>query len=175
MAMHLLMSNAGMSQSRRVLVATQDPDFACSMVAWLTTTGFELTLVTTFQAAKRQLTLKPALVIADVKLGAYNGLQVAAWARGLGIASIVIGPPDAVLLRDAMDLGATYLEPELAESPFLTTIRSLLGVDDHAPARAHTIGNPPDVATDDDADWPLWREPATLARAAGAPKRPVVH
>ena len=164
-----------MIEPRRVLVATQDPGMAHCLVAWLSTAGLDLTLVTTFQAAKRQLAMKPSLVIADVKLGAYNGLQVAARAGALGIASIVIGPPDTVLVRDAMDLGATYLATDLAESPLLATILSLMGVEDEATAPACATDGRSDVAAEDDHEWPLWREPEATVRTTGSPKRSVVH
>ena len=166
-----------MSDFRCVLVATQDPGIARSVIAWLSPAGVDLTLVTTFEAAKRQLTLKPALVIADVKLGAYNGLQVAARARVLGIASIVIGPPDNVLLRDAIDIGVTYLETELTETPLVETTLRLLGVDGTAGTASTTNGatGTPGTTETDDRGWPLWPESAPTVFTPGSAKRALVH
>ena len=164
-----------MNQPRRVLIATQNPTTAGSMITWLGEAGFELTIVTTFEAAKAQLAMRPALVIADVKLGAYNGLQVAARARLLGIASIVIGPPDVVLVRDANDLGAAYLESEVAESPLVAMTRRLVA--DHEPdgdtqdgAAASQVPAFADAAED---HWPLWHDEGAIVRPAGG--KPVVH
>jgi DNA-binding response OmpR family regulator len=120
------------------------------MVAWLGV-GFDLTIVTTFEAAKAQLSLKPELVIADVKLGAYNGLQVAARARMMGTATIVTGPADAVLRRDALQFGAVYLESGLCESPLVATVRRLLGMEPEPCPR-------PEPAQDR-TDWQAWSEP----------------
>ena len=140
-----------MTHHPRVLVATQNPGFASSMVACLGG-GFDLTIVTTFEAAKAQLALKPELVIADVKLGAYNGLQVAARARMLGMATIVTGPEDAVLRRDASQFGAVYLESALCESPLIDTVRRLLGLEPDPCARPHE-------PTSSRSDWQAWTQP----------------
>ena len=97
----------------RVLVVTQNRAFANTLLAALLPSGFELSVVTTFTTAKSRLPLHPDLVIADVKLGAYNGIHLAVRAQALDIPAIVVGPDDAVLQRDATAMGATYMPEPL--------------------------------------------------------------
>ena len=159
-----------MNHPRRVLIATQNPTTAGSLVAWLGAAGYELTIVTTFEAAKAQLAMRPALVIADVKLGAYNGLQVAARARLLDIASIVIGPPDVVLARDANDVGAAYLASDLAEAPLVAMIQRLIAdcePDGTAAGQVEAFGDDPD------GHCPLWHDDGAIVRPAGG--KTIVH
>jgi len=95
-----------MESAPRVLVVTQKLD----ALRWsLMPKGLEVTLVTTFADAKAHLKTEPDLVIADVKLGFYNGIHVAIRALAADIPAIVIGPDDSGLRRDAVAIGATYI------------------------------------------------------------------
>jgi hypothetical protein len=64
---------------------------------------------TTLCSATRVLNWQPDLVIADVRLGAFNGLHLAMRAIWAGIPAIVMGFEDGVLRREAAAMGATYL------------------------------------------------------------------
>ena len=98
-----------MTQGRRILVVAQSTTLAGNLLAWLGDPEHELVIVNTFAAAKHHLTTRPHLLIAEVKLGEYNGLHLALRARALGIPSIVVGAADETFSRQAEDLGAMYL------------------------------------------------------------------
>ena len=98
-----------MVRRRQVLVVAQNRKLASCLMSWLEATEHELSLVTTFAAAKLHIETGPDLVITELKLGDYNGLHLALWAQSAGIPAIVIGPEDVVLEKDAQALGATYV------------------------------------------------------------------
>ena len=106
-----------MSTRRHILVVSQNPRTANTLIAWLSPAGYELSIVNTFTAAKAHLNSAPDLLITDLKLQEYNGLHLALRAHVVGIPAIVLGPEDQVLAKDAFELGATYLStlPSRAE------------------------------------------------------------
>jgi hypothetical protein len=74
-----------------------------------------------------QLRAHPHLVISQVRLGAYNGLHVALRALCQGIPAVVIGTPDAVLERDAEQLGATFVKSgELERDRLIALVHALI-------------------------------------------------
>jgi DNA-binding response OmpR family regulator len=98
-----------MSQGRRILVVAQSTTLASTLLTWLSDPQTELVIATTFAAAKHHLTTRPDLLIAEVKLGEYNGLHLALRGRALGVPSIVLGSDDEAFSRQAEQLGAMYL------------------------------------------------------------------
>ena len=106
-----------MSTRRHILVVSQNPRTANTLIAWLSPAGYELSIVNTFAAAKIHLNSAPDLLVTELKLQEYNGLHLALRAHVVGIPAIVLGPTDAVLAKDAFELGATYLSalPSRAE------------------------------------------------------------
>jgi DNA-binding response OmpR family regulator len=98
-----------MSMRRHVLVVSQNPRTANTLIAWLSPAGYELSIVNTFSAAKVHLNARPDLLITELKLQEYNGLHLALRAHALGTPSIILGSEDPVLAKDAFELGATYL------------------------------------------------------------------
>ena len=97
-----------MSQGRRILLVAQSTTLASTLLTWLGDTQ-ELVIANTFAAAKHHLTTRPDLLIAEVKLGEYNGLHLALRGRALGVPSIVLGTDDEAFSRQAEQLGALYL------------------------------------------------------------------
>ena len=93
----------------RVIVVTQDADLAGTLSGWLADAGLPFVVATTFAAAKQLLETQPGLVIASVKLGAYNGLHLALRAREKGIPAAIIGDADIPIAREAEQVGAAYL------------------------------------------------------------------
>jgi DNA-binding response OmpR family regulator len=116
-----------MSRRHHVVIVAQNPALATALLSWLGSAGYELAIVTTFAAAKALLETKPALVISELKLGEYNGLHLALKARAVGIPTIIVGPHDAVLQKDADELGATYLTSVLRRSQVLDLVSERLG------------------------------------------------
>ena len=116
-----------MSRRHHVVIVAQNPALATALLSWLGSAGYELAIVTTFAAAKALLETKPALLISELKLGEYNGLHLALKARAVGIPTIIVGPHDAVLQKDADELGATYLTSVLRRSQVLDLVSERLG------------------------------------------------
>lgn len=116
-----------MPRRHHVVIVAQNPALATALLSWLGTAGYELAIVTTFTAAKALLETNPALIISELKLGEYNGLHLALKARAAGIPTIIIGPQDAVLQKDADELGAAYLTSVLRRSQVLDLVASRVG------------------------------------------------
>ena len=116
-----------MSRRHHVVIVAQNPALATALLSWLGSAGYELAIVTTFAAAKALLETKPSLIISELKLGEYNGLHLALKARAVGIPTIIVGPHDAVLQKDADELGATYLTSVLRRSQVLDLVAERLG------------------------------------------------
>lgn len=123
-----------MARRHHVVIVAQNPALATALLSWLGSAGYELAIVTTFAAAKALLETEPALVIAEVKLGEYNGLHLALKARAAGIPAIIIGPRDPVLLKDATELGASYVTSVLRRRQMLDLVADRLGSQLPAPA-----------------------------------------
>jgi DNA-binding response OmpR family regulator len=110
----------------KILVVDTDPLSVSSLQAELQRAGFETVEATSFQAAKDLLkTLRPTVMIADVRLGAFNGLHL--FLRGrmqqpdlVGIVTSSI--PDAVLQTETSRLGGTFLVKPLNLSEVLALI-----------------------------------------------------
>jgi len=97
--------------SQKVLVVAQDTRLAMALVSWLRESGCEPALTTSFSDGRNQLEMRPAIIMAQVRLGAYNGLHLALRARAKGIPAIVLGDADPATEREAREVGAAYLNP----------------------------------------------------------------
>jgi DNA-binding response OmpR family regulator len=72
--------------------------------------GFEVLAVGTFAEGRAALTrMRPDLLIADVRLGEYNGLQLLTTSSRPEAAIIITGHPDPVIEADAHRMGADFL------------------------------------------------------------------
>jgi DNA-binding response OmpR family regulator len=99
------------SRPRKALVVAQDTQLAMTLVSWLRQSGCEPAVTTSYSAGRVGLDEGPAIVIAEVRLGAYNGLHLALRARAKGIPAVVFGEADAATEREARQVGAAYLSP----------------------------------------------------------------
>ena len=90
----------------KILVVAHTPTLASSLVAWLGS-GYDLVLANSYAGGKAQLAAQPDLLVAEMKLGEYNGLQPALRGQVAGIPTIVLGPDG--FEHEAEQLGATYL------------------------------------------------------------------
>jgi DNA-binding NtrC family response regulator len=75
-------------------------------------TDYQVVALSDFATARAALEQQPPdLLISEVKLGAYNGLHLAivAHVRQGATRSIIIGPPDPVMEREAHRQHAVYL------------------------------------------------------------------
>jgi len=91
--------------------------------------GHEIVLRTDFESARLELDRHPPdLVVAQVRLGAFNGLHLAIRARGRGLPTqtILIGEPDAVLEHEAKEQHAHYLAWPVDQQTLAATIHDVL-------------------------------------------------
>ena len=85
---------------------------ALFLMATVSALGFQVTTTDTFHGAVERLRVPPTLLIADIRLGEYNGLHVVlrGKAASTDLAAIVTSAADDPVLRlDAEQLGATFV------------------------------------------------------------------
>jgi FixJ family two-component response regulator len=116
-----------MPNRKRVLIVEDHEATRQGLRALLTNAGYEVEAAGGFSEARRALSEHaPDLLITDLRLGEYNGLQLVA-AVPLGIPSIVVtGFPDAVLGADALKLGAHYITKPIDTNALLNLIEETL-------------------------------------------------
>jgi DNA-binding response OmpR family regulator len=107
-------------QDRRVLIVDDEPGLLDAMTTAFQRAGRNVVGCRTFEAAREKLLAEEFhCLITDVRLGAFNGLQLAVIARNRtpDVAIIVFSGFDDPVLRDeALHLGARYLvKPVSAE------------------------------------------------------------
>jgi len=108
------------------LVADDDVSVLAITARWLQEAGYDVITASTFAEARTQIRQSiPAILVADVRLGEFNGLQLALIAREVRPdARIVIisGYDDAMLRRDAKTIGAVFLQKPVQSSALLTAV-----------------------------------------------------
>lgn len=99
-------------------------------VAAASSLGFRVTVADSFQEALERLRVPPALLIAHIRLGEYNGLHLVLRGKAArrDLAAIVTsGVADQVLQAEAEQLGATFvLKPTTAQELSAAICRTLL-------------------------------------------------
>lgn len=95
----------------RVLIVDDEPDVVAQMRDALEKAGFETLTATTFDEGRRLLQTEPCpdALVADVRLGQYNGLQLVVIRPGPTRAVVVSGHWDRTLEAEARRQGAPYL------------------------------------------------------------------
>jgi hypothetical protein len=132
-----------------ILVVVPSPAVADAVVPAFGGGMYDVVVVRTFARAKTHLALRPALLIAEIRLGEYNGLHLALRGQAAGVPTVVIGEPDSVLEAEARNLGATYLRTtEPLRHNLLQALPELLRED-----ASHVDGPARDVTWLDRADW----------------------
>ena len=113
----------------RILVVSQDSAECSTLVEWLSAAGHTASAVSDFPHAKRQLdAFPPDVLIANVKLGQYNGLHLAIRAKFAPSPTpvLVVGPADAVLQAEAERQHAGYLTVPVGHVEVLDGVDALL-------------------------------------------------
>jgi len=94
----------------RILIVDDDPTTRVGLAELLQQSGYETTAVPSFEQAARLIrTAPPDLLIADVRLGPFNGLQLVISSPTPLPAIIITGFADPVLESDARRRGADYV------------------------------------------------------------------
>ena len=108
------------SEIQRVLIVDDEPALLDALRTALRRAGCDVTACRTFEDAREQLlTDEFDVLVTDVRLGAFNGIQLAVIARDKSSTIRIIvfsGYDDPVLKAEAARLGGTYLlKPVSAE------------------------------------------------------------
>ena len=114
-----------MTSKPSALVVAPTHTVASKLFAWLTDAGWAPLIVPSFLDAKQHLEQNPSLMIAEIRLGEYNGLHLALRAQVRGIPVVVIGECDSVLQREAEEVGAAYMPPDVEPQQLIAGIHRL--------------------------------------------------
>jgi DNA-binding response OmpR family regulator len=113
--------------SYRILIVEDDEATRRGLGALLTNAGYVVLSAGTFVEGRRLLAEHaPDLLIADLRLGEYNGLQLVAVAPFAVPSIIVTGFPDPVLEAEALKLGAHYVTKPITVDALLTLINDTI-------------------------------------------------
>lgn len=95
---------------------------------WLTTAGYDVEVFTQFEAALwRMKDGVPDVLITDVRLGAFNGLQLVVYAKMVSpalTAIVLTGFEDPVLRKDTQAAGGHYLVKPVSATDILSVLRA---------------------------------------------------
>jgi DNA-binding response OmpR family regulator len=115
----------------RVLVVDDQEDVLNTLLRFLTLGGYDPVGLTQFDEAKRYIDeIGPDVLVTDVRLGAFNGLQLALRLRAARpeAAIVVLSAWDDPLLRqEAERIGARYLMKPLKREQLLSAIAAARG------------------------------------------------
>jgi DNA-binding response OmpR family regulator len=114
----------------RVLLANEDPLERRALTALLCDAGYDTTAAASFEEARTAMDRgAPDLLIAHLRLGAFNGLHL--FLRGRAdrpdmAAIITTGPEDAGIKSEAMEFGVLCVLTRVFTRDFLPTIARLI-------------------------------------------------
>jgi DNA-binding response OmpR family regulator len=121
----------------RVLIVDDEPDVIELLSDVLRAEGYETASATTFEEGKRLLvTTLPDVLITDVRLGHFNGLQLVVIRPATTAAVVVSGYWDRTLDEEARRNGAVYLLKPVAGESLLEAVRQVLA---HRPPPAPAV------------------------------------
>jgi len=121
----------------RVLIVDDDEVYLEGMKELLEDAGYVVDLASSFDDGKQRLREhSPDLLIIDVRLGAFNGLQLISTGRVRIPAIVVTGFDDTVLRADADGFGASYVVKPIKPAALLDLIEQKLSINGHESAAA---------------------------------------
>ncbi|MFL6280703.1 MAG: response regulator [Vicinamibacterales bacterium] len=124
----------------RVLIVDDDEVYLDGMKELLEDAGYEVFLASSFENGRQTLRdHSPNLLIIDVRLGAFNGLQLISTGEVRIPAIVVTGFDDTVLRADADGFGATYVVKPIKPAALLSLIEQKLSVDHPRPRSTNDI------------------------------------
>src|SRR6476620_6413091 len=111
----------------RVLIVDDDEVYLEGMKELLEEAGYVVDLASSFDDGRQRLREhSPDLLIIDVRLGAFNGLQLISTGQVRIPAIVVTGFDDTVLRADADGFGASYLVKPIKPAALLALIEQKL-------------------------------------------------
>ena len=116
--------------SHVVLIAEDDAATLAGWSAYVRDAGFSVVPASSFAEAHRLMSfVRPDVLVTDIRLGEYNGLQLVVQAGTLHPAPSVIvtsGYEDPVLAAEAERLGATFLRKPVQPADLLSLISEMV-------------------------------------------------
>lgn len=124
-------------RSNTALLVEPSASDAIRVTLVLSELGFQVTVSDSFQQAKTQLTPPPALLITELRLGAYNGLHLVLRGKSIHpqLAALVTSHvEDPLLWTEAERLGATFVPKSVSPQEFRAAVLRTLfrSVEGHA-------------------------------------------
>lgn len=119
-----------------ILIVEDDKSTLSGWVELLRAAGYGVTGVSTYEEGRQELAAMPDLLITDVRLGVYNGLQLLMRGRMVNPrlqAIVVTGYADQIVRREAVHLLAEHLEKPVDADRLLQVVGNALR---HPPAAA---------------------------------------
>jgi CheY-like chemotaxis protein len=111
----------------RILLVDDDEATRQGLAVLLAEAGYTVDPVGSLKAAMDELAQRaPDLLITDVRLQGYNGLQLLAMSPTRVPTIVITGFPDRMLQADAQKMGAEYLIKPVAPAALLAVIRRKL-------------------------------------------------
>ena len=115
---------------KRVLIVDDDSRVLSLTRRWLAEAGYQVMTASNFPDARAEITLQtPDLVVADVRLGDHNGIQLgilAREARPMTRVVIMSGHDDPVLQRDIKQLEATFIRKPFRSNTLLRAVHRIV-------------------------------------------------
>ena len=112
---------------QKILIVDDNDAARTGLAKILERADFTVVAAATFAEGRNALSKEePDLLIADVRLGEYNGLQLLASATRATPAIVITGYPDPVLEADARRLGADYLVKPVSPASLVDLVRRKL-------------------------------------------------
>ena len=109
------------------LVVDDEPSVTSLVGTWLAEAGYRVTAATNYKSAVAEMKAHHLdAIVVDVRLGEFNGLQLALTARrqNADVRIVVIsGWDDPVLKRQAEDCGAAYLSKPFTAPELLAAVQ----------------------------------------------------
>ena len=115
---------------RHVLVVDDDQSLLRLVSQWLTAGGFSVVACDSFEEARRELALHPPdVLLTDLRLGAFNGLQLVILANEQHpqpLTVVMSAYDDPTLREEAERCGARYLLKPFSSQAVLSSIGSVI-------------------------------------------------
>jgi DNA-binding NtrC family response regulator len=114
------------STGKSVLLVDDDPAVLQLVRQWLSSAGYSVIACDRFETAKQHLAAQaPDILVTDVRLGAYNGLQLVILAKQQGpqVAAVVMSAfDDPTLRKEAAQSGAGFVNKPCTRDQVLTAV-----------------------------------------------------
>jgi FixJ family two-component response regulator len=112
-----------------VLIVDDDPEVVHTLREVLESAGYRIVAATSFEDGKRLLadSPPPAVLITDVRLGMFNGLQLALLRPPTTGVIVISGFLDRTLEAETSRLGGVYMLKPVPSKVLIETIEAMVG------------------------------------------------